>query len=407
MLILERDVSRLFSSDDESIVRVHDQITHLLEINWPLTALTSGQMPTREHISQLIDTAFWASHRSNEGRTTRFCLVVSTPEGFPDATAFEVPVPFDVSQIARLAPAVPEEGCLAVSGTCDGMSIWGLGRSRPESGALCIDVWEPGTVRVGIGPFPAFAVLGRSNAFIKGTGVKFPDYLRQILSKTFPDDDPLETQAVWRECLVIRDLARMIVADGHGGIVLVVPGETGRWSESLKPFEFRFAAPDNSIHRLIRDELREADAQGGVVRQKGAENLPDELKNLLTVESRMRSGAIRKAIRAVASLAAVDGAIVITRYLQVLGFGAKIAVTEADVPQIHIFRPLPGNRQTAPVPSVLENLGGMRHQSAARFVNAHRDTVALVISQDRHLSVVHWQDLIDSVSVLRNAEWCV
>ena len=400
----------LFSPDDDSIFRIHDQLTHLMKIKSevPSFAFGSVQLLTREQISGLIDTAFWASLQFNEGRTTRVCVSVAAPEDFHDALPFATPVPYDESQIAKLAPAAPQGGCLVVSGSSDGLNIWGFGRSRPDAkiNTVTIDVWEPGTVRVGVGPFQTFAVLkGRSNAFIEGTGTNLPDYLRRVLSKTLPEDDFLETQAVWRECLALRDLVRMIVADGHGGIVLIVPGETGVWSESLNPFAYRFAAPDTTIRDVIRQELNDGRAQAEMLQQLWAADLPDDLKNFVTRETMRRSGDIGRVVRTIASLAGVDGAIVITRDLQVLGFGAKIAVTGNAVPKICMFRPVPGSQEV--VSSPLEDLGGTRHQSSARFVNANRDTVAVVISQDRPMSVVHWQDSIDSLSVLRNAEWWV
>jgi hypothetical protein len=403
-------MNSLFSPDGDSVIRIHDQLAHLIKIKSeePFTASYSGQLLTREQISGLIDTAFWASLQFNEGRTTRFCVAVAAPEDFHDVVEFATPAPYDESQIAKLASAAPQGGCLVVYGSNDGLNIWGFGRSRPSANinTVTIDVWEPGTVRVGVGPFQTFAVLkGRSNAFIEGTVTNLPDYLRRVLSKTLPEDDFLETQAVWRECLALRDLVRMIVADGHGGIVLIVPSETGVWSESLNPFAYRFAAPDTTIRDVIRQELNDERAQAEMLQQLWAADLPDDLKNFVTRETMRRSGDIGRVVRTIASLAGVDGAIVITRDLQVLGFGAKIAGTGNAVPNICMFRPVPGSQEV--VSSPLEDLGGTRHQSSARFVNANRDTVAIVISQDRHMSVVHWQDSIDSLSVLRNAEWWV
>ena len=89
-----------------------------------------------------------------------------------------------------------------------------------------------------------------------------------------------------------------------------------------------------------------------------------------------------------------------TRDMNILGFGAKIATQGDAVPAGHIFDPQPGKQEV--VLSHLEDLGGTRHQSAARFVAANRDAVALVISQDRHLSVMHWDTELDSVAIMRN-----
>jgi hypothetical protein len=58
-----------------------------------------------------------------------------------------------------------------------------------------------------------------------------------------------------------------------------------------------------------------------------ATDLPVEDKSLVAdAINRKRSGEIERGIQTVASLAGVDGAIVMTRDLQFLGFGATIAV---------------------------------------------------------------------------------
>jgi hypothetical protein len=70
-----------------------------------------------------------------------------------------------------------------------------------------------------------------------------------------------------------------------------------------------------------------------------------------------------------------------------------------------MFRPEPGNQEV--VHSRLEDTGGTRHQSAARFVSANRDAVAIVISQDAPVSMMHWDEPNNLVAVVRNVEWWV
>jgi len=91
--------------------------------------------------------------------------------------------------------------------------------------------------------------------------------------------------------------------------------------------------------------------------------------------------------------------------IRLLGFGAKIQFrANLDVP-ICKFQPSPGSQEA--VQSPLEDLGGMRHQSAARFIMQNKDAVAIVVSQDRHVSLMNWSDDLKSVCVVRNAEWWV
>jgi hypothetical protein len=388
-------MNRLFSPGDPSVGRIHDQLAHLAKI-----------LVTREQLSDLIETAFWASLQFNEGRTTRVCVSVVAPETSNDAVAFATPIAYNESQITKLSPAVPRGGCLLVSTSSNGLSIWGFGRSRPGAwcGTVTIEVSEPGTVRVDVGPFQPFAVLnGRSDPMIAGTKNTLAHFLQRVMQKALPVHDMLETQAVWRECLVLVILARMIVADGHGGIVLIVPTETGAWAESLSPFAYRFAAPDTAIRDAIRQELKIVHAQGEALQGLWQTDVPVDLKNLVTGAIGQRPWYNERDVRAVASLAGVDGAIVVMRDLSVLGFGAKIALGSRTPPGVCTFRPEPGSHETSP--SSLEDLGGTRHQSAARFAGAHKDAVALVISQDRHMSVMYWDEPINCVAVVRNAEW--
>jgi hypothetical protein len=98
--------------------------------------IRSVNLLSREQLSMLIDTAFWASLQFNEGRATRFCVCVADPADFNNAVAFATPVPYDVSQIEQLAPAAPLGGCLVVSGSGQGLDIWGFGRKIIKGSGL-------------------------------------------------------------------------------------------------------------------------------------------------------------------------------------------------------------------------------------------------------------------------------
>jgi hypothetical protein len=96
----------------------------------------------------------------------------------------------------------------------------------------------------------------------------------------------------------------------------------------------------------------------------------------------------------------MDGAAVVTHELALLGFGAKI-ITDVVPPKILGIRPVVGD---ALEQRSLESLGGMRHQSAARFVTAQRDCIALVVSQDGMVSLFSWLEDERAVLVARELE---
>lgn len=399
-------MGRLFSPDDDSIRKIHNQLAHLAKITRIPRPLTSTQPLTREQLSVLIETAFWSSLRSNEGRSTRVCITVASPGTVPGASKFTIPVVYDISQIVKLSPAVPPGGCLLASAVRDDFEIWGFAPDQVGMwmDSVTVEISEPGTVRVDVGPLQPYAVLtGDSESIVEGTRMDLPAYLQQILRKAMPENDITETQAVWRECLALANIGRMIVENGHGGIVLIVPTEGDDCLKFLEPFPYRFASPDTRIPDAIRHQLSEQSAMGEAFQQLSASSLPDDQKNLIMRSLAQPTWDVTKQVREIASLSGVDGAIVMTRGLQTLGFGATLTVEKDLASQVYLLRPELGPQEAALSP--LEDLGGTRHQSAARFVAKNKDAIALVISQDRHLSVMHWHEPYDSVAVVENAEW--
>ena len=400
----------LFGAEDECIGSIHDQLAHLLKIKGGMPpALGSVQMLTREQLSSLIETAFWVSLNSNEGRPIRISAAVGQPELFTHALTFATDVPYERSQIVKLAPAIPRSSCLIVSPTVDGLSIRGFAESRPGPwvDTVTVSVLEPGTLRVGVGPFRSYAVLqGHSNSILAAGNFDLASHLQRMLRKSLPQDDILETQAIWRECLALEEIARMILAHEHGGMVLIVPDSSGDWLQSLSSFPYQFALPDTTIRDVIRQELQVANTQGQTFQKLSEANIPEDVRNIAIASMGSTPwGGMGKGARSTASLANIDGAVVVTRDLQVLGFGAKITIETGNTPNIFEFEPKPGMQEL--MPKQFEDLGGTRHQSAARFAANNKDSVVLVFSQDGHMSVMNWQEPINGVAVLRNTEWWV
>ena len=108
-----------------------------------------------------------------------------------------------------------------------------------------------------------------------------------------------------------------------------------------------------------------------------------------------------KVCRPIARLAAIDGAVVLSDQLDILGFGAMISV--GLVPDLYLVQPWPQD----PVKMHIEVAGGTRHQSAVRFVGHHHGSLALVISHDGHLSLAYWSPKHLGVLLEKNAEWWI
>jgi hypothetical protein len=380
---LEISVEHLSTTGD-LVRQIHEQLTwHLGFAFRPPRApmitipheIRAKLLLTPEHISKFVETAFWASLRFNEGRATRINLIAASREYFTDSIELKSAVPYDESQIVRLAPAISREGCLFVSPLENVLSIWGVGRTQRPPGdgggirVLGIRIVDPAVVRIDIES--PFAVIDHSTVMtLGGREADFGLYLERIWDKKFPKKESIHSYRAYRAV----DLTRMILAHDHGGIILFVPRKTGAWTKSLNPFAYRFAEPDKTI--------------------------PDDVP----LESFVLG--IPPSIRSTAALAGVDGAIVATGDLAVLGFGATIAVGNQLLPPAVCLIRLQDGKQGV-FSTSLEKLGGTRHQSAARFIAANQGSVAIVISQDRNVSVMHWEETMDAVVVFRNAEWWV
>jgi len=157
------------------------------------------------------------------------------------------------------------------------------------------------------------------------------------------------------------------------------------------------------MHDFIRQNLESESANATASVEIETTGIPEKTKDLLRNALAYRPPDEAGLARYYATFAAVDGAVVLTKDMRVLGYGAKLTAATAADATVCIMRPLADPQKVIPVP--LEESGGTRHQSAVRFVLAHHETVALVISQDRHLSIIYWEPKIDSVILLRNAEW--
>jgi hypothetical protein len=131
-------------------------------------------------------------------------------------------------------------------------------------------------------------------------------------------------------------------------------------------------------------------------------DLPDSDKFVIAFNVSHNDWVDRNAIDAIARMAAIDGAVVLTSEARVIGFSAKISVKE---PPPFVSWIGPGSERQKVNSCELETLGGMRHQSAARFVGANHNCAAIVVSEDGPMSFMSWHAEWECVLVVKNADW--
>ena len=110
---------------------------------------------------------------------------------------------------------------------------------------------------------------------------------------------------------------------------------------------------------------------------------------------------LRDGLDWIGQLTAVDGVVLMTTEMDLLGFGAKLRASDAE-PIVSILDMLAPKPLQAHVS--VSALGGMRHQSAARFVNDCHDALVFVASQDGRLTLIAWVENPPHVAALTNLQ---
>lgn len=346
-------------------VRIHAHLTR------HATAHPHGRnpagVPDTKAIEAIIETAFWASLRREEGYMPRISLAFVAPEAVRWPLMFERRLPLAAQSLTRLAPAVERPGIHLGVWHDDGQFfVWGATRNLPPSCAV-LEVVAPGLLVVKHSrdedseKFVNVAVLqGDEIKIIDDHSANLPG-CPDLLSSLLGFDTQLASDE--RGSMLIR-LAVSMRSHGRGGLLLVVPAHTELWRESLvQPIQYALTPPFSALAELTRE--------------RGHGN-PD----------RPWMDAVRHTVDGVAGLTAVDGATVITDRYEVLAFGAKIVRRgSSQVNEVILTEPVEGFRAEVVEPS---QLGGTRHLSAAQFVRDQKDAVALVASQDGRFTVFAW-----------------
>src|ERR1700735_925966 len=109
----------------------------------------NGRVPTLPDtatIQAIVDAAFWASLRREEGFIPKISLAFLAPEETGSTLLFERPLPLEPAILTKVAPAVERPGIhLGVSRGPEGLRVWGTTRAIPS---LCfvVEVAAPGLI---------------------------------------------------------------------------------------------------------------------------------------------------------------------------------------------------------------------------------------------------------------------
>jgi hypothetical protein len=323
-----------------------------------------GGSPDCATVEALVDVAFWASLRREEGETPKISMALLAPEDTADALRFARPLPLSTTTLTRLGPAVERPSIHLGVWMANGvLEVWGTTLTVPRS-CLVVEVVAPGLLvvkhrRGESGKFQNVAVLeGDEIKVVDEEAARLPG-CNDLLTARLGFADP----ASWGDSMnVLVQLAVSMRQHGRGGAMLMVPTGSDTWRRSIVgPIAYAAATPFSELRDILQD----------------------------TSPNEGRGHALERAVDALAGLTAVDGATVITDRFELLAFGVTLGLREGSEPIDHVIatEPIQGSRPVVLHPN---QMGGTRHLSAAQFVHDQPDALALVASQDGRFTVFAW-----------------
>lgn len=314
---------------------------------------SSTSLPTEKHLKKLVETVFWTSLNKEEGRSLTFSVdfAFEPPTSGVDGFIFDSPLLFNIGTLTKLAPAAGHQEMSILVGTRN-KNLQVIGLCDYSTGPLTFKALDPGQLIIRFG--------GDNLAVVSGEGARFirePLLARRVFSNLHPCDQSDENfPFADRRIQTILDISRQMRRLDHGGTLVIVPTEMD-WVEST-------------------DKQRKYSGKHSI--------LADMLRTIKKVKD--RSGLERllpQYARKIAQLTAVDGATVLTADLDVIEFGVKFREKANSGKSIEPKNIYPFDETDQLMGKSPRNqFGGMRHQSAARFVFEQPEAIALVVSQD-------------------------
>jgi hypothetical protein len=359
---------------------------------------------------------------------TRFPESYGPPEGL-HRLEFEEPRTFDEHELRRLSPAADfERSLIGVSLDGEGEAkIWGIVHSGPRWLRGVQGGREPSAP---LPPVPVVEVEGPGRLQVKKGSVTVAEleagrlsvsYADVFASRWLPDlFAPVRAELVdlhnearaeaaefgepWAPLdpdlsrKVAQQMVRRLVSTvrdaRHGGTIVIVPPERAGEVLAGDYVSLKHTFVDGEPRRRFRslivrimNRLAQSHGRGEEVAYPRAvgweEYVWSEDRELAELDE-----AIFEFAHLVAGLAAVDGAVVMTRRFELLGFGGEISGELQPVSAVRKAIDLEGE-------SVLEESTqgvGTRHRSAYRLANALPDVLLVVVSQDGDARFVRDKD---------------
>lgn len=365
------------------------------------SVLYNCNLPEETDVQEIVETCYLASIRQEEGRPIRCTVVICNASDIRNSRnsrnqiyEFDNVLEFNSETISKISPAYDQQTsflCVTRNRETAALEIWGVWYSiawpdrfgpdensekpqRPDFFSVGID--GPGSL--------AFSMHGWFiGRFTEGRYIRplmdpyHSSQLGGLLLKYIAEDSLFlrYKNQYWHR---YRDILRNVLSEasqgGHGAAIILLPFFYDDDCSELIELRYKFATK-LGIKDLI-EELLELEFVPSTHRPSQDPTDAEKLKAFLNYSKQQRKRReIVDRIGLIAQLSSVDGALVLTQDLDVVGYGALLR----------------GTKWTEKI--TLSGYGGKcqffdarkygsRHNSAINFVGQCPDATAFVISQD-------------------------
>ncbi len=392
------------------------------------------RLPSDNVLEAFLDIAFHASFLTEEGRRPGFRVALIEPRGAPIGPGhryfqnqdrqivFNPDRPYAIAEINRLSPAADVIRTIigvwdrGTRGTPD-LRIWGLldvgenwhrftrhetsgGRTPPRAltitslnaGELSISIagWVLCTLREGCISFPTSNALweGPLNDFLASAQKDLYLAVIRDLGATRWDEEGDDDDYPQRAYLFFLERVLAQVREKrHGGTLLIIPDHLSHNDTRITDrVRVKYSCNYDYAWELLMRNLihhnRYYDLHFKLWDRK-TRLAVDTFKehHLLDSEGQKIEEALADVSRMIATLSAVDGAVLMTDRFRVVGFGAEVIAISPSLRMVSIYSG--GVKKEVSIESF-----GTRHRSAFRFCSSLEDCAAFIVSQDGGVKAV-------------------
>jgi hypothetical protein len=420
-------------------------IKKLLEMAWKregnILPQVTDLLPDDDVLEELVEVAYHASFKTEEQRRIAFRIAFCSKEDLgkeSDAIyeirqiEFPTPIAYNTSELSKLAPATDYRKVLIgvtksdsppgrssgtklnIWGLIDtGLGLWKFIRREGNKGfaslsCLTISSGAPGNLTVCLSgkvsvrlrhgqlyipPLHSLRYGPLSEFFSRAKNQIYEDFLGTIvkreneISPLF--NDPKEEYINFLERLIFHIRDKL-----HGGTLVILSQDLSivdLLKENKLSIKYRCEHDIvwNLIVKMASLEFRESEIFQTMVGTKA--DMPNERyweSESIRMDLRKTKSYLYDAVLFLSSLASVDGALVISDKLNLLGFGGEFRVYNEARDKISFSEDAFGKKIHArPFDSF-----GTRHRSAFRFCDEYPNSVVFVISQDGDVKAIKKAD---------------